>query len=67
MSNSKAAKLDRPPVEFECACGEVAVTQGLSTPPHGWKRGVDGANWPARCVTWRCGACAAADAAKGGE
>ena len=59
-----AAKLDRPPVEFACSgCETIAQTQGLSTPPHGWKRAVDGRAWPERCVTWRCGACVKAGGA----
>lgn len=60
MSNSNVAKLHTgEPVEFECGCGEIAQTQGLSAPPTGWKRTLNLANWPGRCVTWRCGACAA--------
>lgn len=58
MAKLLAEKSNTPPVEFECACGEIAQTQGLSTPPHGWKRTLAIAAFPARCVTWRCAECA---------
>lgn len=62
MTNSLAAKLNIA-ATFQCVgCETIAETQGLSTPPTGWRRKLDLSQWPGRCVTWRCAGCAKGEA-----